>query len=193
MAQDIYLPFSRAEAVALWSRLVAGWANSLNASGSRTLMDGIPNGADAGGSYEGVTRMLWGLGSWLSYAERPAQLEWRGVSYDLEHLTYRALANGCDPDCAGNVVLPARAQQGWRSAHGGSRDRLAFVTWQTRERIWSRMSEQERGNVVGFLDQVGQRPSRWESNWSLFWVLNHTARKALNAPYDQTILDEVTG
>ena len=102
MAQDFHIPFSRDEAVALWARLVAGWANNLNASGSRTLMDGIPNYADAGGSYEGVTRMLWGLGSWLPDAERPAQLEWRGVTYDLEQLTYRALVNGCDPDALGS-------------------------------------------------------------------------------------------
>ncbi len=29
--------------------------------------------------------MLWGLGSWLADANRPSQLEWRGVTYDLEH------------------------------------------------------------------------------------------------------------
>ena len=65
-------PFTRDEALALWSRLVAGWARSLDDGGARTLMDGVPNYADAGGSYEGVTRMLWGLGGWLSRPERSA-------------------------------------------------------------------------------------------------------------------------
>src|SRR4051812_45838449 len=128
MTQNFQTPFSRAEALALWSRLVAGWANSLDASGARTLMDGIPNGADRGGSYEGVTRMLWGLGSWLSYPERPAQLEWRGVSYDLEQLTYRALVNGCDPDVLGTWCLPrVRNKDGdQRTVESGQ---IGFVTW----------------------------------------------------------------
>ncbi|MBI1258386.1 MAG: DUF2264 domain-containing protein [Chloroflexi bacterium] len=192
MTEDFHIPFSRAEAEALWARLVAGWANSLDVSGSRTLMDGIPNGADAGGSYEGVTRMLWGLGSWLSYAERPAQVEWRGVTYDLEQLTYRALVNGCDPDALGSWCYPPvhNKDGDQRTVESGQ---VGFVTWQTRERLWSRMSERERGNIVGFLDQVGQRPSYWKSNWSLFWVLNHTARKALGAAFDQSIIDEVMG
>src|SRR4051812_14170188 len=109
MAQDLHIPFSRTEAINLWARLVAGWANSLNPNGSRTLMDGIPNYVDAGGSYEGVTRMLWGLGSWLADPNRPSKLDWRGVSYDLEQLTYRALVNGCSPDAPGSwrhTLLP---------------------------------------------------------------------------------------
>ncbi|HEX2905433.1 MAG TPA: DUF2264 domain-containing protein [Phototrophicaceae bacterium] len=185
-------PFSRAEAVALWSRLVAGWANGLNPNGNRTLLDGIPNQAETNGSYEGVTRMLWGLGSWLSYPTRPAQLEWRGVTYDLEALTYRALVNGCDPNLPDSWWQEPAGRQDWdqRTVESGQ---IALALWQTRERLWSRMSETERGHIMDFLDQVGQRPARWESNWALFWVLNHAARKALNAPYDQTIIDDVMG
>jgi len=192
MAEKYQVPFSRTEAVAMWSRMVAGWANSLNASGARTFMDGIPNGHDQGGSYEAVTRMLWGLGGWLSYPNRPAQLEWRGIPYDLEQLTYQALANGCDPDALGSWRHPPV-----HNMDGDQRTveaaQVAYATWQTRERIWSRMSEREQGNILSFLDQVGQRPSYWESNWALFWVLNHTARKALSLPYEQAILDEVLG
>jgi len=190
MTQDFYVPFSRAEALTLWSKMVAGWAKSLDASGARTVMDGIPNHNDVGGSYEGVTRMLWGLGSWLSYPERPAQLEWCGVAYDLEQLTYRALVNGCDPNAPGSWRHPPVHNRDQRTVESAQ---VAFATWQTRERIWSRMSEAERGNILGFLDQVGQRPPRWYNNWALFWVLNHAARKALNRDYDQSIIDAVIG
>lgn len=193
MTQQFYTPFSRAEAVALWSRLVAGWANNLTPSGSRTLYDGIPNYVDVGGSYEGVTRMLWGLGSWLSYPERPATLEWRGVTYDVEQLTYRALVNGCDPNapetwCSAPDQHPDSKDRDQRTVESGQ---IAFAVWQTRDRIWARMSETERQNVTNFLDQVGKRPSYWFSNWALFWVLNHATRKALGAPYEQAIIDEV--
>jgi hypothetical protein len=190
MTQKFSRPFSRAEAVDLWSRLVAGWANSLNSSGNRTLMDGITNDRETSGSYEGVTRMLWGLGSWLSYPERPAQLEWRGVTYDLEALTYRALVNGCDPNASGSWHYEPVPRPDWDQRTVESAQ-VAFVTWQTRQRIWSRMSETERDHVVGWLDLVGKRPSQWGNNWALFWVLNHTARKALGVPHDQTIIGEV--
>jgi len=53
------------------------------------------------------------------------------------------------------------------------------------------MNETERQNIIGFLDTVSQRPSRWGNNWALFLVLNHTARKMLDKPHDQTIIDEV--
>jgi hypothetical protein len=41
------------------------------------------------------------------------------------------------------------------------------------------------------LDRYGQRPSIWNNNWALFWTLNHASRKALGAPYDQSIIDSV--
>ena len=133
-----------------------------------------------------------GLGGWLSYPNRPAQLQWRGVTYDLEALMQRAMVNGCDPDAVGSWHHPPvyNKDGDQRTVEAAQ---FAFAIWQTRNRIWSRMSERERGFVFGFLDQVGQHPSMWDSNWSFFWLLNHTARKGLNLPYEQAILDEVTG
>ena len=189
MVESTYVPFSRAEAVSLWSWMVAGWANSLDSSGARTLIEGVPNYADAGGSFEGVTRMLWGLGSWLAYPERGAHGEWRGEVYDLEALTYRALVNGCDPNSSG-YWGNGRYRTDW-DQRTVETAQVTFALWQTRERIWTRMSEDERANVIAFLDRFGQRPSRWMSNWSLFWAVNHSGRKALGADYDQTIINEV--
>lgn len=189
MSENSFKPFTRHEALAIWSRLVAGWADSLDESGARTLMDGIPNGADRGGSYEGVTRMLWGLGSWLADPNRTPLVTWRGQTYDLEALTYRALVNGCDPDSPGYWGIGRQNPDGdQRTVETGQ---VAFAVWQTRDRIWTRMSEAERENVLAFLRQFGARPIRWTSNWALFWVLNHTGRKMLGADYDQTIFDEV--
>ncbi len=187
--EDTYIPFTRAEALDLWAWLAAGWANSLDASGARTWMDGVPNYADAGGSFEGVTRMLWGLGSWLSYPDRPAAVEWRGRSYDLEALTTRALVNGCDPASLGYWGR-GRYRDDW-DQRTVETAQVAFALWQTRDRIWARMSDDQRRNVIGFLDKFGRKPSRWGNNWSLFWVLNHTARKLLGEEYDPSIAQEV--
>ncbi|MFN8447193.1 MAG: DUF2264 domain-containing protein [Anaerolineae bacterium] len=93
-------------------------------------------------------------------------------------LTYQALVNGCDPDAPGSWRREPLRRADWGSAHGRMAQ-VAFVLWQTRDRIWARMTDGERGHVIDFLEQVGRRPSAWNSNWALFWVLNHAARKAL--------------
>ena len=188
-------PFTRGEALALWSRLVAGWAHSLDQSGARTLMEGVPNREDAGGSYEGVTRMLWGLGGWLSQSERPAMVHWRGESFDVEALTRQALVAGTDPRSPAYWGdPPPRGPYDQRTVESGQ---VAFATWQTRERIWARMSDEEQANLVAWLEQFGCRPHDaaqppgWRNNWALFWALNHACRKALGASYDQALIDSV--
>jgi hypothetical protein len=69
---------------------------------------------------------------------------------------------------------------------------VAYAVWQTRDQIWAKMTSTEQGYVLDFLERFGQRPPPgWTDNWALFWLLNHAGRKALNASYDQAILDEV--
>jgi hypothetical protein len=134
-------PFAHDEALQLWARLVAGWAHSLNADGTRTHLDGFPNHADRGGSYEGVTRMLWGLGGWLSQPDRPASIVHAGETFELETLTRRTLVNGCDP-----IVPTYWGQATIRSAYDQrtvESGQIAIALWQTRHRIWDRLSERQ--------------------------------------------------
>jgi len=185
-------PFSHQEAVQLWSRLVAGWAHSLDDEGARTLMDGYPNRADVGGSYEGVTRMMWGLGGWLSRPDRPSNVTWRGESFDLVALTRRALLRGCDPAspaCWGQEYQPARLHD-QRTVESGQ---VAFAIWQSREQIWNHLNPAEHNSIFAFLERFARRPVHMGSNWSLFWVLNHASRKALGLDHDQGIIEEVLG
>jgi hypothetical protein len=180
-------PFTYDEALEIWARLVAGWARSLDSSGARTLIDGVSNAADAGGSYEGVTRMLWGLGGWLSHAERPAVLRWRGEAFDLQALARRALAAGTDPRSRGYWGrAPSSGEYDQRTVESGQ---VAFVAWQTRGRIWAGLSDEQREHLLVWLERFGQRPASWRNNWALFWALNHAGRKALGARHDQAILD----
>lgn len=185
-------PFTHQEAIQLWSRLVAGWANSLDDEGSRTLIDGYPNHADVGGSYEGVTRMLWGLGGWLSQPNRSPIVTWRGQSYDIEALTRRALVNGCNPNSPsywGIEYTPERLHD-QRTVETGQ---IAFALWQTRDRIWDKLDAHEQSNIYNFLERFTRPPVTTGNNWSLFWVLNHASRKSLGLPYDQSIIDVIIG
>lgn len=184
-------PFTLDEARILWARLVAGWADHLDPSGARTLIDGTPNQHDAGGSYEGVTRMLWGLGGWLSRPERDPAVEWRGKRYDIADLTRRALLSGTNPHSPGYWGVPATpGASDQRTVESGQ---VAFALWQSRSRIWETLSEAERTRIIDWLDACGHRPPAWRNNWALFWALNHASRKALGAPHDQSIIDDVLG
>jgi len=185
-------PFTHQEAVNLWSRLVAGWANSLDNEGSRTLMDGYPNRADVGGSYEGVTRMLWGLGGWLSQPNRSPLITWQDNTYDLEALTRRAFVNGCNPESHSYWGIESNPPQhhDQRTVETGQ---IAFALWQSKDRIWDKLNQEEQTHIYNFLERFARPPVTTDNNWSLFWVLNHASRKALGLPYEQSIIDSVIG
>lgn len=181
-------PFTRAEALDWWSRMVAGWAHRLDSSGARTLLDGVPNPEDAGGSPEGVTRMLWGLGGWLSQ-DRETELRWRGEIFKPDVLTKRALIGGTDPNSLGYWGRkPNRGEYDQRTVESGQ---VAFATWQSRQHSWDTMTPQEQANLVAWLERFGQKPASWNNNWALFWLLNHAGRKHLGAAYDQAMMDSV--
>ena len=155
-------------------------------------MNGYPNYADAGGSYESLTRMLWGLGGWLSQPDRTSTITWRGETYDIEAITRRALVNGCDPESPafwGIEYDPSRSHD-QRTVETGQ---IAFALWQSRARIWDKLSDTEQTNIYNFLERFARPPVTKGNNWSLFWVLNHACRKSLGMPYDQSIIDEITG
>lgn len=182
-------PFSRLEAESLWARLVAGWADHLDESGARLLIDGVTNIHDRGGSYEGVTRMLWGLGGWLSVPGRPPAVTWRGVEYDIRALTRRALLNGTDPESTGFWGFPPTpGTYEQRTVESGQ---VAFAVWQSRAHIWDTLTPPERQQIVDWLAATGERPPLWRNNWALFWALNHHVRASLGVEHDPTLVAEV--
>ncbi len=181
--------FTRTEAYNLWARLVAGWTNHLNNEGSATLLDGYHYLYDENGSQEGVTRMMWGLGGWLSRPERSPIVTWRGVDYDVAALTRRAFLSGTDPDSPGY----------WgESPFPGSPDiwmvdagQVAFALWQSRSFIWDHFTPIEREQVISWLERCGHHPGEFRNNFALFWMLNHASRKALGERHDDQLIEDV--
>lgn len=181
--------FSRPEALNLWSRLVAGWAESLNNEGSSTLLDGLHYIYDENGSQEGVTRMMWGLGGWLSRPERSPIVTWRGVDYDVAALTRRAFLAGTDPESPGY----------WgESPFPGSHDiwlvdsgQIAFALWQSRHHVWNHLTSAERDQIISWLERCGHAPEEYRNNFALFWGLNHASRKALGRKHDDQLITDV--
>lgn len=181
-------PFTKNEALALWSRIVAGWAHSLDSSGGRTLLEGVANPEDESGSPEGVTRMLWGLGGWLSQ-DRDSMLSWRGERFNAAKLAKQGLIAGSDPNSAS--YWGRKAKRGEYDQRTVESAQVAFATWQSRKHTWNTMTKQEQANLLTWLDDFGQKPATWNNNWALFWLLNHASRKALGASYNQDLMDSV--
>ncbi len=174
-----------------WAMLVAGWADHLDASGANLVIEGIRNYAEPRGSYEGVTRMLWGIGGWLSRPDRPATIAWRDQAYDLEALMRRALVAGTNPDGPGYWGDPASTGTAQPTVEAGQ---VAYALWQTRDRLWKHLDDGQRRQIGQWLIACGEPPEqRWRNNWALFWAVNHAARGALGIPFDRDIIDDVMG
>lgn len=173
----------------VWSMLVAGWADHLDSTGALLIADGIRNRADGGGSYEGTTRMMWGLGSWLENPNRPDMIAFRGRSYDICALTRQALLAGTDPMSAGYWGDPVSTRTAQPTVESGQ---VAFAVWQSRDRIWDQLGQRERDQIAIWLSACAEPPEqRWRNNWALFWALNHTVRRELDLPYDRALIDDV--
>ena len=179
--------FSRDEAESMFVRMVAGWADRLDATGARIFLDGVTASYDAGGSYEGVTRMFWALGGWLSYPERPSRLEWRGTSYDLVSIMRRAVLSGTDPQNRGYWGLPGPVDSLALVESG----HVAFSLWQTRDRIWTGLDRSEQDQIVRWLEACAPAPESFTSNFAMFWLLNHGSRQALGEQFDDALIDSI--
>ena len=174
-----------------WAMLVAGWADHLDAPGANLIIDGIRNRAEPAGSYEGTTRMLWGIGGWLSDRRRPVTVSWRDRRYDLEVLMRRAILAGTDPHGPGYWGDPLTSGAAQFTVESGQ---VAYALWQTRDRIWNHLTTDEQRRIAEWLTACGRPPEqRWRNNWALFWALNHAVREALGLPFDADLVDDVMG
>jgi hypothetical protein len=179
-------PFDRAEAESMWERLIAGWADRLDDTGARIFLDGVTAAYDAGGSYEGVTRMFWALGGWLSHPNRPSQIHWRAKSYDLVAIMRSAVLAGTDPENRGYWGVPREDQLSLvESGH------VCYALWQTRERLWERLSASERHQIVAWLTATSAPPDAFTNNFAMFWLLNHGGRQALGEAYDDSLITRI--
>lgn len=172
----------------LWGGLVAGWADHLDPTGALLIIEGVHNDADLGGSYEGASRMLWGLGSWLADPSRPTVLQVSGRSYDLVALCRRALLAGTDPASPSYWGTPQSNGSAQVTVESGQ---VAYALWQSRNTVWGHLERPEQKQIVAWLDACSVRPESWRNNWALFWAVNHAARKALDQPHDQALIDSV--
>ena len=178
--------FSREEAESMFFRVVAGWADRLDATGARIYLDGVTASYDAGGSYEGVTRMFWALGGWLSQPDRSSTIAWRGKDYDLVDIMRRAVLEGTNPESRGYWGIPREDRLALvESGH------VAYSLWQTKDRLWNHLDRKDQEQIVTWLSAVSPAPESFTSNFAMFWLLNHGSRQALGETFDDALITSI--
>ncbi len=141
----------------------------------------MPDDVDALESFARIAS-AWGL--WLSNLKNPATLEYAGRTLNLEEILTRALLEGTDARNP-HTYWGDVADMDQRIVESAD---IGIVLWFSRERVFNRLSESERGQIIRWLEQMDARAT-WYDNWILFPVLPMAARLHLGYPVDVEQLD----
>lgn len=165
---------------------MCGYAGSLDSSGVRAWLPGHKNWLDADGAYIAALRMFPSLCAWLSKAGRPSVLAWGRMKADTAVLTARVFEN---------LVTPGRPGcLDWTKSEATSQPTvdaslLGYGAWLIRDTLLPLIPASEKKHFQDWLSHFSSGQP-YDNNWSLFWIVNHAARKALGWPHDQGKIDQ---
>jgi hypothetical protein len=169
-----------------FARLCRGYRKALDDTLVRAWLYGHKNVSDNGGALDMSARMFPALAAWLSDPTRPTSFELRGETVDVEEMALAILDRAFDPDQPGfwgRDAYPARDQRTVESSV------LAYGAWLVRDTTLKKVSPRGLECFQEWLSYFSSAPLA-DNNWSLFWIANHTARKALKWDYDQSVIDD---
>lgn len=166
-----------------FARLCRGYALSLDDTGIRAWLPGHKNLFDRRGSWTGPARTFPALAAWLSDPSRPTRFEVRGRAIDLEALTLRILDSAFDRGRNGwwgpDLVIDHRPVESSVVAYGA---------WLLRDTLLRQVPASSLRHLQRWLEEAVSGPLP-ANNWALFWITNHSARKALGWSFDQSVID----
>lgn len=141
----------------------------------------MPDAVDA---IESFARIASAWGAWLYNLKNPSTVEFDGRTLDIAEILKRALLDGTNAD---------NPHMYWGDFHDmdqrivESAD-IGLAIWFSRARVFDQMSEEERGQIIRWLEQADDKET-WYDNWILFPVLPMTVRLRLGYPVDVELLD----
>jgi hypothetical protein len=160
--------------------------NSLDDTLIRAWLNGYKNSSDNGGTWDMSTRMFPAMAAWIGNSSLPNQFKIRGTTIDIEELTKAILERAFDPECLGSWTHKKRDSYDQRTVESSI---LAYGAWLLRDTALPDISSRGLTCFKKWLDHFSHRPLT-EENWNLFWIVNHSARKALGWGYDQQIIED---
>lgn len=140
---------------------------------------------DASDAIESFARIGSAWGAWLSNPENPATLRFKGRALNIEEILSRALIEGSD---SRNPHTYWGEPKGMDQRIVESAD-MALAIWFSRERVFNRMDESERTQVMAWLALVDGQDTYYD-NWVLFPAVAQAVRLQMGYPVNVAELDE---
>lgn len=167
-------------------RLCRGYAGALDGSLVRAWVNGPKSHEDFGGNWVMSARMFPALAAWLAHPDRPRRVSARGQTIDLEELASAVLERAFDPAHPafwGRDGMPATSQRTVESSVVG------YAAWLLRDSMLPRLEPEPLENLQRWLEHFTSR-APLQNNWSLFWIVNHAARRALGWTFDPDTIEQ---
>jgi len=182
-----YTGWTRAHWEAVLARLTYGFSLAAARQGSpaRALFpDDRCDRPDSVDGLEAFARIAVAWGARLGNPANPETLQFEGHEINLVALLKQGLLDGTNP---------GSTETYWgKIEHMDQRivenSNIAMALWLSRERVFNRMTESERTQVINWLSQVDGKKT-WPDNWIFFPALSLAVRGRLGYPCSEFDLD----
>lgn len=135
----------------------------------------------SGKTYDSVSRMLPAIAAWVAGGWQPQRVTVEGRSMDLADILIATFRNAFDPNHPDYWLAPPPDRPNQRQVEASV---VAWALWLAADRVLPRLSSAERRNLQNWLDACARRPVR-NNNWAWFTAVNHAARIALSAKWEE--------
>lgn len=139
---------------------------------------------DAVDALESFARISTAWGAYLHNSQNPATLDFENRKLNLEEILTQALLDGTNPSNL-NTYWGEIRDFDQRIVEAAD---IAVTLWLSRDRVFLRLGENERAQIIRWLEQVDKRVV-YSNNWTLFPVLPMTLRHKLGYPANTTLID----
>lgn len=140
-----------------------------------------PDDVDA---LEAFSRIALPWGGWLRNPANPSVLEFQGRQIDVAVVMRQALVDGTNPE----NPYTYWGDIGHMDQRIVETSNLSLALWFSRERVFNRLTETEKGRVMRWLSQVDGKET-YPDNWILFPAFSQFVRLKLGYPAPVDDLD----
>jgi hypothetical protein len=182
-----YTGWTRAHWESVLARLTYGFtlAAQRQDSPARALFpDDRCDRPDSVDGLEAFARIAVAWAAWLRNPANPETLQFQGHKINLADVLKQGLLDGTNPQSP-DTYWGDIEDMDQRIVENSN---IAMALWLSRERVFDRMTEPERAQVIAWLSQVDGKET-WPDNWIFFPALSLAVRCKLGYPFSESDLD----
>jgi len=182
-----YTGWTRTHWEAVLARLTYGFTLAAERQGSPARAFFPNDHCDRPDSVDGLeafARIAVAWGAWLHNAANPDTLQFQGYQLNLADLLKQGLLDGMNPESP-DTYWGDIEDMDQRIVENSN---IAIALWLSHERVFDRMTESERTQVINWLSQVDGKKT-WPDNWIFFPAISLAVRRRLGYPFSESDLD----